>query len=50
MSPKISAFSAQVMTVRGDITVDRSPLAKALRVRSARRTILLTVSRPASVR
>jgi hypothetical protein len=30
-SPKISAFSAQVMTVRGLITVDRSPLMKAAR-------------------
>ena len=33
-----------------DITVDRSPLAKALRVRSASRTILLTMSRPSEVR
>jgi hypothetical protein len=35
MSPKISAFSAQVITVRGLITVEMSPLMKALRVRSA---------------
>ena len=39
MSPKISAFSAQVMTVRGLITVERSPLMKALRVMSATRTM-----------
>ena len=49
MSPKISAFSAQVMTVRGLITVDRSPLMKALRVRSATRTMCDTVLRLASV-
>ena len=33
------AFSAQVITVRGLITVERSPLIKALRVRSATRTM-----------
>jgi hypothetical protein len=37
------AFSAQVITVRGLITVDRSPLMKALRVMSASRTMLETV-------
>ena len=47
---KISAFSAQVMTVRGLITVEMSPFMKALRVRSATRTILLTMSRPSAVR
>ena len=49
MSPKISAFSAQVMTVRGLITVDRSPLMKAERVRSATRTMLETILRLASL-
>ena len=41
---KMSAFSAQVITVRGLITVEISPFMKAL-VRSATRTIL-TMSRP----
>ena len=50
MSSKMSAFSAQVITVRGLITVERSPFMKALRVRSATRTILLTMSRPSVVR
>ena len=49
ISPKISAFSAQVMTVRGLITVDRSPLMKAERVMSATRTILVTMSRALGV-
>ena len=39
MSPKISAFWAQVITVRGLITVEMSPFMKALRVMSATRTI-----------
>jgi hypothetical protein len=45
-SPKIFAFSAQVITVRGLMTVDRSPLMKAFRVMSASRTILDTMLRP----
>src|SRR2546429_147401 len=49
MSLKMSAFSAQVITVRGLITVEISPFMKALRVRSATRTILLTMSRPWSI-
>ena len=49
-SPKISAFSAQVITVRGLMTVDRSPLMKAERVMSATRTILLTMSLPLASR
>jgi hypothetical protein len=47
-SLKISTFSAQVMTVRGDISVERSPAAKPLRVRSATATIDATSLRPAS--
>jgi hypothetical protein len=47
-SLKISTFSAQVMTVRGDISVDRSPAAKPLRVSSATATIAATSLRPAS--
>jgi len=46
----MSEFSAHVITVRGLITVEISPFMKALRVRSATRTILLTMSRPWSVR
>ena len=46
---KISAFWAQAMTVRGDMTVDRSPAMKAVRVKSATVTIWLTVLRPLSV-
>ena len=42
------AFCAQVMTVRGLITVEMSPLMKPARVRSARRTMDATVLRPAS--
>ena len=48
--PKMAAFCDQVITVRGLITVDRSPFMKALRVRSATRTILETMSRPSGVR
>ncbi|MNE81498.1 hypothetical protein D3C80_1781560 [compost metagenome] len=33
------AFWAQVMTVRGDMTVEMSPFMKALRVMSATRTM-----------
>ena len=49
MSSKISEFCAQLMTVRGLMTVDRSPAMKALRVRSATRTMLAMVLRPFSV-
>ena len=42
--PKIRAFSAQVMTVRGDITVDNSPAANAVRVKFASATMRRTVS------
>ena len=38
-SPKITTFSAHVITVRGDIKVDRSPTRKPLRVRFATATI-----------
>jgi len=48
MSLKISAFSAHVITVRGDITTDRSPLMKPLRVRSATATMLEIVRLPDS--
>ena len=41
-SSKISMFSAQVITVRGDIKVDRSPASKPLRVRPATATIAST--------
>ncbi|MNT99426.1 hypothetical protein D3C72_2422660 [compost metagenome] len=47
--PKIWVFSAQVITVRGLITVDRSPLMKAERVRSASRTMLEMIFLPFSV-
>ncbi len=43
------AFCAQAITVRGDITVERSPFMKAVRLRSATVTIWLIVLRPASV-
>ena len=43
---EISVFWAQVITVRGLMTVDRSPAMKALRVRSATRTILAIILRP----
>jgi hypothetical protein len=49
-SPKISAFSAQMITVRGLMTVEMSPFMNALRVRSATRTILPTMSRPSAPR
>jgi hypothetical protein len=42
LSPKIFAFSAQVITVRGLITVLMSPAMKPARVRSARATIAST--------
>ena len=42
-------FSAQVTTVRGDMTVDRSPSAKPRRVRFASATIALTWARPSGV-
>src|SRR5712672_4752151 len=48
MSAKIAAFSAQVMTVRGLITVEMSPFMKALRVMSATRTIAMIVRRPSA--
>ena len=48
-SPNNAWFSAQVITVRGDISVDRSPAAKPLRVRSATATIARTISWPASL-
>jgi len=47
--PKISAFWAQVITVRGLMTVDMSPFMKALRVMSATRTMALIVRRPSAV-
>ena len=47
--PKITAFWAQVITVRGLITVEMSPPMKPERVMSATRTMLATVLRPASV-
>ncbi|MNL55180.1 hypothetical protein D3C87_1785680 [compost metagenome] len=47
--PKMTAFSAQVMTPRGLMTVEISPLMKAERVRSARRTILAICFLPFSV-
>ena len=49
MLPKMSLFSAQVITVRGDITVEMSPLMKPDRVSSASTTMLLTTLRRASV-
>ena len=42
-------FCAQVTTVRGDITVERSPSAKPRRVRLASATIALTCARPSGV-
>ena len=48
-SPKMRAFSAQVITVRGDITVEMSPLMKPARVRSASATIALIRRRPSSL-
>jgi len=47
-SRKISQFSAQVITVRGDISVDRSPAAKPLRVSSATVTMAEISLRPLS--
>jgi hypothetical protein len=47
-SPKICRFSAQVITVRGDISVLRSPAAKPWRVRSAIATMRCARLRPAS--
>ena len=44
MSLKMRAFSAQVMTVRGDMTVEMSPLMKPARVRSASATMALIVA------
>ena len=44
MSPKISTFSAQLMTVRGDITVERSPAANPTRVIPATATMPPRVS------
>ena len=49
MSPKMRAFSAQASTVRGLITVERSPFMNAARVRSATVTMRLTVLRPSGV-
>ncbi len=49
MSSNSSAFSAQVITVRGLITVDTSPLMNPERVSSASATMALTVLRPASL-
>jgi len=43
------AFSAQASTVRGLITVERSPFMKAARVRSATVTMRLTVFLPSGV-
>ena len=48
-SPKIGRFSAQVITVRGDISVERSPAAKPLRVSAAVSTICATSARPSSL-
>ena len=47
--PKISEFSAQLITVRGDITVDMSPAMKPPRVRSATDTMAEMILRPLSV-
>ena len=41
--PKISAFCAQVITVRGLMTVEMSPLMKPARVSSAQETIAAVV-------
>ncbi len=50
MSPaKMSAFWAQVITVRGLITVEMSPFMKALRVMSATRTMAAMVRLPSAV-
>ena len=46
MSPKISAFCAQLITVRGLITVEMSPLMKPWRDKSATLIIFSTVSLP----
>ena len=43
---KIFAFSAQVITVRGLMTVEMSPLMKPLRVSSASDTMAEILSRP----
>ncbi len=47
-SPKIARFSAHVITVRGDIRVERSPTRKPLRVRFATATIEAMTSRSTS--
>ena len=49
MLPKIVAFCAQVMTVRGLITVLMSPPMKPARVMSATRTMFATCLRPTSL-
>ena len=48
-SPKISAFCAQLITVRGLITVEMSPLMKPWRDRSATLIIFSTSALPPGV-
>ena len=48
ISRKICAFCAQVMTVRGLMTVEMSPFMNALRVMSATRTIALMLRCPSA--
>ena len=49
MPPKSCAFSAQVITVRGLMTVETSPFMNPERVRSASATMALMVWRPSSL-
>ena len=46
--PKMVAFCAQAMTVRGDMTIESSPEMNPLRVRSATATMLAIICRPAA--
>ena len=45
----MAMFSAQLITVRGDISKDRSPTAKPLRVSPASATMASTLRRPSAV-